>query len=158
MAYLAAWDVRAGGVVGRCEPTTGKAAFGRLVDQVITQEPYRSATPVFGIVDNGSSQRGEAATEALRQRYPTRIVVHLPVHAAWLNQIEIYCSIVQRKVLTANDFADLAAVEERRLACAARYNDTAVPCDWRFTRADLAARLAELSTVLPVATPLPEAA
>jgi DDE superfamily endonuclease len=101
LAYLAAWDVRAGGVIGRCEAATGKAAFDRLVDQVMTAEPYRSARRVFWIVDNGSSHRGEPAATALTQRYPTLILVHLPLHASWLNQIEIYFSILQRKALDA---------------------------------------------------------
>jgi DDE superfamily endonuclease len=158
LAYLAAWDVRTGGVIGRCEATTGKAAFGRLVDQVMAAEPYRSARRVFWIVDNGSSHRGAAAATALQARYPTLTVVHLPVHASWLNQIEIYFSILQRKVLTPNDFGDLVAVEDRLRAYAALYNDTAVPFDWRFTRADLEARLADLPVALPIASPLPEAA
>jgi hypothetical protein len=158
LAYLAAWDVRAGGIRGRCEATTGKAAFGRLVDQVMAQEPYRSAPRVFWIVDNGSSHRGEAAAADVVAQHPTVIIVHLPIHASWLNQIEIYFSILQRKVLTPNDFADLAAVEKRLLAFADLYNDTAVPFNWRFTRADLEARLADL-TLLPLAdTHLPEAA
>ena len=158
LAYLAAWDVRAGGVVGRCEATTGKAAFGRLVDQVMAAEPYRSAKRVFWIVDNGSSHRGEAAAAEVVARHPRVIIVHLPIHASWLNQIEIYFSILQRKVLTPNDFADLAAVEERLTAFAALYNDTAVPFDWRFTRADLEARLADLTPAPPADTALPEAA
>jgi hypothetical protein len=158
LAYLAAWDVRAGGVRGRCEATTGKAPFGRLVDQVMAQAPYRAATRVFWIVDNGSSHRGEAAAAEVAARHPTVILVHLPTHASWLNQIEIYFSILQRKVLTPNDFADLAAVEERLLAFAELYNDTAVPFDWRFTRADLDARLAELPSAAAPAAPLPEAA
>jgi DDE superfamily endonuclease len=158
LAYLAAWDVRRGGVIGRCEATTGKAAFGRLVDQVMAQEPYRSAARVFWIVDNGSSHRGEAAAAALTTRYPNLIVVHLPLHASWLNQIEMYFSIIQRKVLTPNDFADLAAVEARLQAFAELYNDTAVPFDWRFTRADLEARLADLPPLVLADTSLPEAA
>jgi hypothetical protein len=158
LAYLAAWDVRRGGVMGRGEATTGKAAFGRLVEQAMTQAPYRAARRVFWIVDNGSSHRGEAAAAELVARYPNVIIVHLPTHASWLNQIEISLSILQRKVLTPNDFADLAAVEARLDAFAALYNDTAVPFDWRFTRADLEARLAELPVDLPTATPLAEAA
>jgi DDE superfamily endonuclease len=158
LAYLAAWDVRAGGVIGRCEAHTGKAAFGRLVAQVMAQEPYRSATRVFWLVDNGSSHRGETAAAELMDRYPTLIIVHLPIHASWLNQIEIYFSILQRKVLTPNDFADLAAVEERLTAFAALYNDTAVPFNWRFTRADLDARLADLPLRAPTDASRPEAA
>jgi hypothetical protein len=91
-------------------------------------------------------------------RHPTLIVVHLPTHASWLNQVEVSCSILQRKVLTPNDFPDLAAVEQRLLAFADLYNDTAVPFDWRFTRADLEARLADLATHAPATTPAAAAA
>ena len=65
---------------------------------------------------------------------------------------------MQRKVLIPNDFPDLAAVERHLLACEARYNDTAVPFHWRFTRADLARRLLQLSDILRPAEPVPEAA
>ncbi len=83
--------------------------------------------------------------------------MHLPVHASWLNQIEIYFSIVQRKVLTPNAFPDLAAVERRLLAFEALYNDTAVPFHWRFTRQHLDARLAALTGLSPP-SPIPQAA
>jgi hypothetical protein len=158
LAYLAAWDVRRGGAIGRCEATTGIAPFGRLVDQVMAQEPYRSAPRVFWIVDNGSSHRGEKAARRLQECHPNLILVHLPTHASWLNQIEIFFSIVQRKVLTPNDFPDLAAVERRLLAFEARYNDTAVPFHWRFSRADLDRRLLQLTDLRSPAEPIPEAA
>jgi DDE superfamily endonuclease len=145
LAYLAAWDVRRGGIQGRCEPSTGKAPFGRLVDQVMQQEPYRSAPRVFWIVDSGSSHRGATAARELAVRYPNLILVHLPIHASWLNQIELYSSIIQRKVLTPNDFADLRAVETRLLAYETLYNRTARPFNWTFTRAALERRLAQLA-------------
>ena len=100
---------------------------------------------------------GRLVAQVMAQ-YPALIVVHLPTHASWLNQIEISFSIIQRKVLTPNDFADLAAVEERLHAFAALYNDTAAPFHWRFTRADLEARLADLPLLLPAGTSLPGAA
>jgi len=149
LAYLAAWDVRRGGVIGRCEAKTGIAPCERLVDQVMAQEPYRSAPRVFWVVDNGSSHRGEQAARRLQARYPNLILVHLPTHASWLNQVELYFSIVQRKVLTPNDFADLAAVEQRLVAFERLYNDTAVPFDWRFTRHDLERRLDQLPPLPP---------
>ena len=142
LAYRAAWDVRRGGVIGRCDATTGIAPFGLLVDLVMQREPYRSALRVCWVVDNGSSHRGEAACQRLRARHPHRVLVHLPTHASWRNQIERYFSIVQRKVLTPNDFPDLAAVETRLLAFETRYNETAVPFHWRFTRQQFEARLA----------------
>lgn len=135
--YLAAWDVRRGRVFGRCEAHTGIEPFGRLVAQVMAQEPYRSARRVFWLVDNGSSQRGKAAAQRLAAAFPNLILVHLPIHASWLNQIEIYFSIVQRKLLTPNDFADCAAVTERLLAFQDRRNAHPTPFHWRFTREDL---------------------
>jgi transposase len=137
LAYLAAWDVHQARLFGRCEPTTGIDPFGRLVAQVMTVEPYRSAKRVSWVVDNGSSHRGKASVDRLEGQWPNLRLVHLPVHASWLNQIEIYFSVVQRKVLTPNDFLDLAEVEQRLLAFQRRYQQAAVPFDWRFTRADL---------------------
>jgi DDE superfamily endonuclease len=137
LAYLAAWDVHQARLFGRCEPTTGIAPFGRLVDQVMSTAPYASAERVFWVVDNGSSHRGQASVDRLQGAWPNLRLVHLPVHASWLNQIEIYFSIVQRKVLNPNDFTDLGEVAHRLLAFQRRYEQTAVPFDWRFTRADL---------------------
>lgn len=149
LAYLAAWDVHRAKVFGRCEQTTGIEPFGRLVEQVMTQEPYASAHRVFWIVDNGSSHRGKAAIQRLETAWPTLKLVHLPVHASWLNQIEIYFSIIQRKVLTPNDFASLAAVEERLLAFEKRFGEVARPFEWKFTRADLASLMAKLANDQP---------
>ncbi len=144
-AYLAAWDVHRAKVFGRCETTTGIAPFDRLVAQVMTREPYRSARRVFWVVDNGSSHRGERARARLRATWPRLVLVHTPVHASWLNQVEIYFSIVQRKVLTPNDFASLPAVEDRLLRFQDHYERAAAPFQWTFTRQDLAALLAKLA-------------
>jgi transposase len=137
LAYLAAWDVHQARLFGRCEPSTGIAPFGRLVEQVMTTEPYASARRVFWLVDNGSSHRGRASLERLEGAWRNLRLVHLPIHASWLNQVEIYFSVIQRKVLTPNDFTDLAEVERRLLGFQRRYQQTAVPFNWRFTRADL---------------------
>jgi hypothetical protein len=149
LAYLAAWDVHRAKLFGRCEQTTGIEPFGRLVEQVMSQEPYVSAHRVFWILDNGSSHRGQAAIQRVEAAWPTLKVVHLPVHASWLNQIEIYFSIIQRKVLTPNDFASLTAVEERLLAFEKRFGEVARPFEWKFTRADLAILMAKLTNDQP---------
>jgi len=145
LAYLAAWDVHQAKVFGRCEPTTGIEPFGRLVEQVMATEPYASARRVFWVVDNGSSHRGQRAVDRMRQRWPKAHLVQLPAHASWLNQVEIYFSVVQRKVLTPNDFADLADVESRLAAFERRYEQTAVPFEWKFTRSDLTKLLERLA-------------
>jgi hypothetical protein len=90
LQYLAAWDVLRGRVMGRCEAKTGIEPFGRLVDQVMAAEPYCQAERVFWVVDNGSSHRGEASVQRLLKAHPRATLVHTPVHASWLNQVEIY--------------------------------------------------------------------
>jgi hypothetical protein len=109
-AYLAALDVHRAKVFGRCEAKNGIAPFDRLVAQVMRQPPYDKARRVFWIMDNSSSHRGSRCIARLQAQFPRLVAVHGPVHASWLNQIEIYFSIVQRKVLTPNDFPSLAAV------------------------------------------------
>jgi len=145
LAYLAAWDVHRAKLFGRLEPTTGIAPFGRLVDQVMAREPYRSARRVFLIVDNGSSHRGAAAVRRLAERYPNLVLIHLPVHASWLDQIEIYFSILQRKVLTPNDSVSLNELGRRILDFQDRYEESATPFEWRFTRRDLAALMGRIA-------------
>ena len=137
LAYLAAWDVHRGQVIGRCEDTTGIAPFSRLVEQVMTAEPYASARRVFWIVDNGSSHRGAASVTRMASTWPNAQLIHLPTHASWLNQAEIYFSVVQRKALTPNDFTSLDQIRERLTAFEVRYNAIATPFSWKFTRTDL---------------------
>jgi transposase len=144
-AYLAAWDVHRAKLFGRAEPTTGIAPFGRLVEQVMTQEPYRSARSVFWIVDNGSSHRGHASTVRLETAYPNARLIHLPTHASWLNQIEIWFSILQRKVLTPADCESLLQLQDLIIRFQERYQSTARPFKWKFTRSDLADLLQRLS-------------
>ena len=146
LAYLAAWDVHRAKLFGRCERKNGIAAFERLVAQVMGQEPYRSAGRVFFITDNGSSHRGRRAAARLRARWTNIILVHTPIHASWLNQIEVYFSIVQRKILTPGDFADLTALKRGLIAFQRRYQRSAKPFKWTFTRRDLHALLVKLKS------------
>ena len=143
-AYLAALDVHRAKVFGRCEATTGIAPFERLVDQVMSQPPYDTAHRVFWVMDNGSSHRGQACVRRLTQDHPRLVPVHGPVHASWLNQIEIYFSIVQRKALTPNDFPCLEAVAERLANFERYFESIAHPFEWKFTRTDLNALIARM--------------
>jgi hypothetical protein len=137
LAYLAAWDVHRGRVTGRCDHTTGIAPFSQLAEQVMTAEPYASADRVFWIVDNGSSHRGAASIKRMTKAWPNAHLIHLPVHASWLDQAEIYFSIVQRKVVHPNDFTDLGQIRDRLATFEIRYNAIARPFNWKFTRTDL---------------------
>jgi transposase len=138
LAYFGAYDVHRAQLFGRTAPKTGIAPFGALVEQVMTTEPYASAGRVFWLVDNGSSHNGARSVDRMRASWPTCELVHLPIHASWLNQIEIVFSILGRKALHPADFTDLDALTARLEAFAPRFTATAAPFDWRFGRAELA--------------------
>jgi hypothetical protein len=115
----------------------------------MTTDPYASARTVFWIVDNGSSHAGRASIERLEGRWRNLRLIHLPIHASWLNQIELYFSIVQRKALTPNDFASLAELEQRLLTFGRHYHKIAEPFAWSFTRQDLDRVLRAIDTHQP---------
>jgi transposase len=146
LAYFAAYDVHHARVIGTIAPKTGIEPFTELVAKVMTSEPYASARRVFWVVDNGSSHAGQASIDRMRAAWPTTTLVHLPVHASWLNQVEIYFSVLQRKAISPVDFANLDALADRILAFQDRYNQTAAPFDWTFTRTDLHALIDRLGS------------
>jgi hypothetical protein len=151
LCYLAAWDARRAKIFDRCAPKDGIEPFDQLVEQFMSQHPYSRAQRVFLIIDNGSAHRGQRSIDRLQGAWPNLIVVHTPIHGSWLNQTEIYFSIVQRKVVTPNDFQDLDALETQLLAFGRRYEQIAAPFQWKFTRHDLHKLLAKTDTTQPAA-------
>ncbi len=137
LAYIAAWDIHNANLFGLCRQSTGIESFHLLVDLVMGQEPYLSAERVFWITDNGSSHRGDSSVQRLSKWHSNALLVHTPVHASWLNQIEIYFSIVQRKVLTPNNFPNLITLEKQLLDFQLFYNSIAKPYKWKFTKDNL---------------------
>ena len=144
LAYMGAYDVHAARLIGTVAEKTGIVPFMELVERVMTTEPYASAAHVYWVVDNGSSHNGQRSIDRMTAAWPNAHLVHLPVHASWLNQIEIVFSIIQRKVVKPADFADLDELANRLRRFEERYNLTARPFDWRFTSEDLAAMLERL--------------
>ena len=137
LCYLAAWDARRARLFDRCAPKDGIEPFDQLVQQFMSVEPYSKAQRVFVIVDNGSAHRGQRSIDRLQGAWSNLTVVHTPVHASWLNQAEVYFSVVQRKVVTPNDFPDLDTLEQQLLAFGRRYEQIAAPFEWKFNRTDL---------------------
>jgi len=146
LAYMAAWDVRQARVFGLCRRSTGIDSFHELVDLVMRHPPYKTARRVFWIVDNGSSHRGQTSINRLKSWYPNAILIHTPIHASWLNQVEIYFSVLQRKALTPNDFDDLGQLEKTILDFQNIYEKAAKPFEWKFSREDLSNVLEKLDS------------
>jgi hypothetical protein len=145
--------VRTGKVFASTPATTGITPFMDLIGQVMSAGPYASAPRVFVIVDNGSDHRGQAAIRRLAKAHPNAIMIHTPVHASWLNQIEIFFSIIQKKVISPNDFAGLGDLSGTLLAFADRYNQTARPFNWNYTATDLARFLGRINDQRPATLP-----
>ena len=162
LALLAGLDVRTGQVFGSTPQTTGIKPFMDLAGQVMARPEYQSAPRVFVIAGNGSDHRGQAAINRLRTAHPNAIMIHTPVHASWLNQIEIFFSVIQKKVVTPNDFASLGELSATLLAFISRYNQTARPFSWKFTASDLRDLMDRISRHeqqdIPQDEPLPDAA
>ena len=151
--YIAAWDVRRAKVFGSCVPRSSISHFDALVADVMARPPYRRARRVFWIVDNASIHRGQPCVDRFRRQWPNARVLHTPVHASWLNQVEVYFSIVQRKVLAPNDFPSVAQIERRLLDFQRHYEDIARPFKWKFTRRDLHSLLKRLPQTQPHDSP-----
>ena len=145
-AYQAVWDVHCARLFGHVVERSTIETFDDLVASVMSTEPYRSADRVFWVVDNGTIHRGERAIQRLQGQWPKLILVHLPVHASWLNQIEIYFSVLQRKALSPDDFDSQEALAERIQDFQDRYQLIARPFQWKFTRADLGRLLKRCSS------------
>jgi hypothetical protein len=154
LAYLAGYDVHRAKVSGRVEASTGIEPFHRLVDQLMSTEPYASGRTVYLVVDNGSSHRCDAAADRVAERHPNVVLVHTPVHASWLNQVEVYFSIVANKAAPFTGLADLDTSAAQLLAFERRFNATATPFDWKFTRDDLDRPLQRLASHDPAAAQL----
>ncbi len=144
LAYLAAYNVHHAHAIGSIAAKTGIEPFGELVETVMTTEPYASARRVFWVVDNGSSHNGHRSIERMRASWPTATLAHLPVHASWLNQVEISFSILQRKAINPADFTDPGDLATRILAFQERTTPPRPPFDWTYTRTDLNNFLAQL--------------
>ena len=145
LALLAGLDVHTGQVFASTPRTTGIVPFMDLAGQVMARPEYRDAPRVFVIVDNGSDHRGQAAIDRLRNAHPNAVMIHTPVHASWLNQVEIFFSIIQKKVISPNDFAGLEQLSGTLLAFTGRYNQTARPFNWKYTATDLAGLLRRIT-------------
>ena len=145
LAYQAALDVHAGKVIGQIVQTNGIATFNHLVNTVMSQPPYDTARRVFWIVDNGGSHHPSTFPARLTALHEHAIAVHLPLHASWLNQIELYFSILERKALTPRDFSGAQQMTQRILAFQARFSGQSQPFHWRFSAADLRLRLNALN-------------
>ena len=145
--YVALLDVFSGQVYGEVTSQGGIAPFDRLLAWVVRTCRNQVAKRIFLIVDNGSAHHPNTSPARLAQLDPRLTVVHLPVHSSWLNQIELYFSIVKRKALTPLDLPDERALRERLLGFQRYHNEHGGPFRWTYTTADLKEYVKRLEAV-----------
>lgn len=143
---LALMEIGSGRVFHETVKKNGIAPFRALLQRVVEQEPYRTADRLFFVVDNGGShsrQKFQARLEEWfpRPEYPEIIAVHLPKHASWLNQVELFFSLVGRKALRYFECRSQEAMAEHLDRFIATQNAAPRPFNWRFTKEDLAERM-----------------
>jgi hypothetical protein len=124
-------------VRGQCEDASSIVLLSRPVEEAMTTRPYASARRMFCAAGNGTWYRGQASFDRMATAWSTTKLVHLPTHASWRSQIEIFFSMIQRKVLAPNDFQHLEAVAYRLVAFQGCWQTTATAFDRKFTRTDM---------------------
>jgi hypothetical protein len=83
---------------------------------------YRASSSATVTPESGCCPAVACSSRRLRAAHPNAIMIHTPVHASWLNQVEIFFSIIQKKVVSPNDFASLDQLSGTLLAFADRCN------------------------------------
>lgn len=129
VVLLAAFDVRTGGVLGICRRRKRQIEFIELLEEIDRTTPP-SVTVLHIVCDNVSTHHGKRVRAWLERR--PRFQMHFtPVHCSWMNQVEQWFSILQRKRLAAPRFDDLADLATKIAAFIAQWNEIAHPFDWK---------------------------
>lgn len=136
-SYQAALIVGTGEVVGHCVDSNTRANFEILVEAVMAHPICRRADRVFWITDNGSAHHPNTFIWWLKKQYTNVEGLHLPTGASWLNQMELYFSVLTRKALAGESFASVSALRDRIDGFEDRWNRAPTPIKWTYTSEQL---------------------
>ena len=150
LCYLAFLDVFTGKVYGETSESNGIEPFEQALGHCLQSPRFQQAERIFLIVDNGCAHHPSTSPARIQAQHPQVTVVHLPTHSSWLNQVEIYFSILQRKALTPRDFPSKTALEQRLLWYQWYYNQYAEPFHGKYSVADLEKYLEKLARYEPL--------
>ena len=138
-----------GMVFGQCRERKRFVDFQAfLLETLFPEALKRGVRTLVLILDNSTTHAPKRWEGWLQEqletgRWPFTVEVHwLPTNASWLNQIEIWFSILQRKVLQPNHFTSLEDLEKTLQGFIAHYNETAKPIRWSYTAEKLEQKLA----------------
>ena len=151
---LALLDINSGSICHETVAKGGILPFKALIDKLLEEEQYRKAKRLFFIVDNGSSHARERFQARLDEwypsdEYPEMIAIHTPKHASWLNQVELFFSILGRKAFRNVECRKRQAMIDHVSRFIDTYNVNATPFNWRFTSTDLAGKMTKWQSPIP---------
>lgn len=150
LCYTAILDVFSGRVCGAVSEKNGIAPFHEALTKCLEQPHLQQADRIFLIVDNGGAHHPSTSPARIQAQFPQVITLHLPVHSSWLNQVELFFSIVHRKVLTPANFSSLAELKQRLHWFEWLYNTSAAPFNWKFDRVKLKEFMKKLAKYEPL--------
>jgi len=146
---MAALSVADGLVYGQCHTRKRFVDFRSFLETVVVAEAQRRRVKTVALVlDNGSTHAPKQLpgfVQELETRSKGKLTMQLywlPTNASWLDQIEIWFSVLQRKLLQPNQFTTLDELEQAIHGFITRYNQTAKPIKWSYTVEHLEYKLA----------------
>jgi transposase len=151
---FAAFDTRTGKVYGHTAERKRQKEFIELLE-MLNREIPAAITAIHIVLDNLRMHKGKQVQAWLAQ-HPRFVFHHPPVHCSWMNQVEQWFSILQRKRLAIADFADKAELAERLQAYIKEWNEVAHPFKW--STKSVTKIMAKCGQPLPKDTPLALAA
>jgi transposase len=125
---FAAFDTRTGQVYGHTAERKRQKEFIEFLEQLDREIPA-SITVIHVVLDNVRMHKGKQVHAWLAQ-HPRFVFHHPPVHCSWMNQVEQWFGVLQRKRLGISDFADKTVLAERLHAFIAEWNQVAHPFQW----------------------------
>ncbi|WP_274918823.1 IS630 family transposase [Streptomyces sp. WZ-12] len=129
VSVTAALDVHTGQAVVEELPRNDSAHFIRFLARLERCIP--TDLTIHLVLDNGSSHTSKA-TRAWLAKHPRIVAHYTPKHASWLNQVEIFFSLLARAVLRHGDFSSRADLLEKVTDFAIAHNETARPFSWNY--------------------------
>jgi len=140
LQFFTALSVAEGYIFGCCRKRKTFADFQAFFLEVLVPEALKRGIKQLSLIlDNGTTHAPKQLKKWLDEQknlhqWPFSVKLYwLPKYASWLNQIEIFLSIFQRKLLTPNHFASLRALMKAIMAFIDHYNATAKPIKWSYT-------------------------
>lgn len=126
---MAALDVQSGQALGSDKPRNIAEHFIAFLAEIDAAVPAH--LDIHVVMDNGSSHVAKA-TKAWLAQHPRFCVHHTPPHASWLNQVELFFSILSRRLLRRGEFKSREELVAKIIGFIADYDDTAKPFKWTY--------------------------